>query len=366
MSILMHNFKLIYHGKNLYFTGVRNGFTTLLLNEMRENGISPLPQTFHCIIHQENLCAKTLEFQNLMSVINNIVKDIRRKGLKHRQFRKFLEDIDSEYEDVPYHAEVRWVSRGRMMNRVYDLKDVITEFYRAQGSDIEEFNDEQFINDFAFAVDIISQLNSLNTGLQGNSNVIADLYHHVGGFSGKLGIWMDQFMDGELDSDSFPHLFSREDMNLKLDSYSQLLGKLRDEFEARFADFKKHSDDLCMFTAPLSVSTVPTRLSIEVMDLKHDLVYSPLFTPGSDIVKAYQSLPLRYSRLRGFAAKWLAMFGSTYRCEKLFSTMKYAKNKFRSRLTDEHLRDILVISDSDIEPDFDALMKDMDQFQKSH
>ncbi|KAJ4430382.1 hypothetical protein ANN_22598 [Periplaneta americana] len=35
------------------------------------------------------------------------------------------------------------------------------------------------------------------------------------------------------------------------------------------------------------------------------------------------------------------MFATTYVCEKLFSTMKIVKTKFRSRLTDKYLRDQL-------------------------
>ena len=63
--------------------GLRNGFTASFLNDMRNNGITPLPHTFHCIIHQENLCAKTLQLENIMKVVYGIVKNIRRKGLNH-------------------------------------------------------------------------------------------------------------------------------------------------------------------------------------------------------------------------------------------------------------------------------------------
>ncbi|KAJ4428376.1 hypothetical protein ANN_24395 [Periplaneta americana] len=38
---------------------------------------------------------------------------------------------------------------------------------------------------------------------------------------------------------------------------------------------------------------------------------------------------------------YTAMFATTYVCEKLFSTMKIVKIKFRSRLTDKYLRDQL-------------------------
>ncbi|KAG0726949.1 General transcription factor II-I repeat domain-containing protein 2B [Chionoecetes opilio] len=36
----------------------------------------------------------------------------------------------------------------------------------------------------------------------------------------------------------------------------------------------------------------------------------------------------------------VAMFGSTYCCEQLFSKMKYTKSRIRSQLSDRHLNDI--------------------------
>ena len=244
--------------------------------------------------------------------------------------------MDSEYDDVPYYSEVQWL-RGRMTTRVYALREAIVEFYRAQGSDsdLDEFQDEQFINDFAFAVDIISHLNKLNTLLQGESKVISDLYHNVGQFHGMLELWHGQFMKEEINEELFPTLYGGRNMNLQMAKYTELVGKLKDEFEARFLDFKQHSAETCLFTAPLSVSTIPARLTMEIIDLKHDLVYSPLFQPGCDIGLINPSHNATSDK--DYAAHWLRLFGSTYRCEKLFSTMTYAKNKYRSRLTDEHL-----------------------------
>lgn len=74
-------------------------------------------------------------------------------------------------------------------------------FYGSKGSDVDEFHDDQLIKEFTFAVDNISQLNSLNTGHQGNSNVIADLHQHFNSFYGKFGNWKDKFIDGGLDQE---------------------------------------------------------------------------------------------------------------------------------------------------------------------
>ncbi|KAL7882845.1 hypothetical protein SRHO_G00005030 [Serrasalmus rhombeus] len=40
----------------------------------------------------------------------------------------------------------------------------------------------------------------------------------------------------------------------------------------------------------------------------------------------------------------MCLFGSTYLCEKLFSTLNFNKSKYRSRLTDEHLQALLRVS----------------------
>lgn len=55
----------------------------------------------------------------------------------------------------------------------------------------------------------------------------------------------------------------------------------------------------------------------------------------------------------------LAMFGSTYLCEQLFSTLKNNKTPERSRLTDQHLQSILKIATAQqIEPNFEDLVKE--------
>ena len=69
--------------------------------------------THHCILHQQVLCSKVLEFDHAMSVIVSIVNYLRTRKLKHRLFKSFLEEADSEYGDVVYHTCVRWLSRTK-------------------------------------------------------------------------------------------------------------------------------------------------------------------------------------------------------------------------------------------------------------
>ncbi|KAK8374323.1 hypothetical protein O3P69_018665 [Scylla paramamosain] len=50
------------------------------------------------------------------------------EGLNSRQFKELLNDLASEYGDLVYHCEVRWLSRGKMLMRFYELRDEVKQF----------------------------------------------------------------------------------------------------------------------------------------------------------------------------------------------------------------------------------------------
>ena len=51
-----------------------------------------------------------------------------------------------------------------------------------------------------------------------------------------------------------------------------------------------------------------------------------------------RELPPTFPELSRMFKRTMCLFGSTYLCKKLFSIMNINKSKYRSRLTDEHLR----------------------------
>ena len=86
--------------------GQKSGLVGRIREKMRENHAGELT-VYHCIMHQESLCAKALKIEHVMSTTIRVVNLVRAKGLNHHQFKSFLEEIGSEYRDVPYHTEVR-------------------------------------------------------------------------------------------------------------------------------------------------------------------------------------------------------------------------------------------------------------------
>lgn len=68
--------------------------------------------SYHCIIHQEALCGKTLNMKHVMDVVLKCVNKIRARALNRRVFRQILAELDEEYGELLLHCEVRWLSKG--------------------------------------------------------------------------------------------------------------------------------------------------------------------------------------------------------------------------------------------------------------
>jgi hypothetical protein len=87
-------------------TGKNKGYIERLRKKVNENFEHTFHRT-HCIIHQEMLCTKVINMAHVMKPVKQMVNFIRSRGLNQRQFLIFLNDLESEYSDLPYFTEVR-------------------------------------------------------------------------------------------------------------------------------------------------------------------------------------------------------------------------------------------------------------------
>ena len=84
--------------------------------------------SYHCIIHQESLCGKKMKLESVMTVVVKIVNFIRAQTLNHRQFHALLDEVDVQYADHIFHCDVRWLSRGKVLDRFLALLPEIKQF----------------------------------------------------------------------------------------------------------------------------------------------------------------------------------------------------------------------------------------------
>ena len=67
--------------------------------------------------------------------MGNVVKCvnyIQARGLNHRHFKTFLEELDSEYSDVVYFSAIRWLSRAVILKRFWNLRQEIKLFMESK------------------------------------------------------------------------------------------------------------------------------------------------------------------------------------------------------------------------------------------
>jgi hypothetical protein len=84
------------------------------------------------------------------------------------------------------------------------------------------------------------------------------------------------------------------------------------------------------------------------------------------LITFYASVPIfMFSELWKLARNLASAFGSICTCEQDFSCMKQNKSKFRSRITDVHVHDVMRIVISNMQSHVDSLAE-QSQAQVSH
>ena len=63
-------------------TGRKSGLVALVQRKLKEEGAEEAI-ALHCIIHQQALYSKCLNFDHVMSVVVKCINQIRSRGLKH-------------------------------------------------------------------------------------------------------------------------------------------------------------------------------------------------------------------------------------------------------------------------------------------
>ena len=109
--------------------GCRSGFFT------RVEQKNPDAVGTHCIIYQEALASKTLPtaMKKKLAIIIRIVNFIKSSAVNSRLLSQLCKHMDSNHENLLFHTNVRLLSKGNMLARVYGLKDEVSIFFESQG-----------------------------------------------------------------------------------------------------------------------------------------------------------------------------------------------------------------------------------------
>ncbi|KAG6924068.1 zinc finger BED-type containing 9 [Chelydra serpentina] len=125
--------------------GSRSGFQTLVKQH------TPMVTRGNCFINREALASKRLPDQ-LNAVFKGLVKVVncmKSSSLNTRLFKRFCQDMGSDFDVLLFYTSVRWLSAGNVLNRVFQLREELDLFLQAQGK--EEFRNVLMQSNLEFA-----------------------------------------------------------------------------------------------------------------------------------------------------------------------------------------------------------------------
>lgn len=158
--------------------------------------------SYHCIIHQSVLCSTLSdEYAEVMNTMMRMINFLRASSShQHRMLREFLREVDANADDLLLHNNVRWLSKGRVLERFWSIREEIADFLaQLKSQKATTFSlfleDDKKMDIVAFLVDITSHLNELNLKLQGKDNSVCDLMTAVRSFQRKLALFREDLKE---------------------------------------------------------------------------------------------------------------------------------------------------------------------------
>ena len=180
-----------------------------------------------------------------MKKVVTISNAIRNNALTHRRFRDLMHEIESVYDDIPYFIEVRWLSGGKVLRRVWELIGESMQFLRDRESFSNWLSGPIFLNDLEFLTDICEKLTDLSIRLQGHNNMGHQLYSVIVTFERKLDLWKTQVANQNFVN--FPRLSKQLVNEAFKERYTSKLSSLQEQFGKTFKDLRQHEGKQIVF-----------------------------------------------------------------------------------------------------------------------
>jgi len=190
-----------------------------------------------------------------------------------------LKELISQYGDLLYHTEVRWLNKGKVLERFFSIRHEITLFLATKEKVYPDVYDFSWWLKVAFLTDTISIMNETLTRLQGHyNNIVTKMISIVFSQEQKLNMYIEELSNS--DYSSFPSVKTLFDENpdesQDVSDLIKLLTDLKNEMSLRFSDFRKYQEPFRLVENPWSITTVNiAHLSVfgyEARDLKNELI----------------------------------------------------------------------------------------------
>ncbi len=237
----------------------------------------------------ENL---TDQLCKILEAVVKCVNLVKAGALNSRLFQNLCRDMHSEHEALLFYSKVRWLSKGNVVSRVFQLRGELKLFLEMQRKDdlSSHFNMVLWEPRLAYLADIFEQLNRFNLKLQGKGKErnVFHLMDCLHGFLAKLQNWQRKVDAGNVTM--FEKLSAVLDENegslfnpLLKTEITHHLRSLEGELNMCFPEFEEEEGKLVRnpFSGILDIATILSEVQDEFLDLKNNSAAKDLYEEKS-------------------------------------------------------------------------------------
>nr|XP_039253417.1 zinc finger BED domain-containing protein 5-like [Styela clava] len=331
---------------------------------------NPETVAIHCFLHRHALAAKRMppDLVEVLEDVTKIINFIKARPLNSRIFRLLCEDMGKTHKSLLLHTEVRWLSRGRVLARFYELHEEVHSFLSDKKHKFAfKLTDSDFIQRLAYLSDIFTHLNEVSISLQGNKVTYFKAQGTILALQRKINLWKECILEGkhECFGNLCEYLLSNQ-LVLQEKIKEAIFKHLTNLAESIEKYFIINADNFLWIQNPFQafpdVATLSLKEKEQLIDISSNFELKSKFKE-IELAQFWIIMMGKFPEISLEALKVLTRFPTTYLCEKTFSLYAATKTKYRNRLNAEN---DLILQVTSIEPQLESFLHTKQQIHPSH
>lgn len=300
--------------------------------------VAPESTSSHCLLYRHALAVKIMpaSLKNVLDQAIQIINYIKARPHQSRLLKILCEEMGAQHTALLLNTEVRWLSRGKVLVRLFELRRELLVFMDSAFRLSDCLTNSSWLLRLAYLADIFTKLNEVNLSMQGKNVTVFTVFDKMSSLLRKLEFWASSVEEENFDC--FPTLsdfLTEINSTVDKDICSAIVQHLRGLRSTLLKYFPVTNDNNAWVRNPFTVTAKPVSLVARdyesLIDLTSDSQVKQNFSELS-LNDFWSSLTQEYPSIARRAVHVLLPFATMHLCETGFSYYAATKTKYRKRL----------------------------------